>query len=82
MLLNNIYSLLLTKLKILKLSLFSIERKSKQEYRYHPKMGVLHTWVTYIKKTFLGIPIETIHKYRETYFGEIKDCKDCKLSKT
>lgn len=45
-------------------------------------MGKLHTNVTYIKKTLFNIiPIETVHKYRETYYGEIKDCEDCLLSK-
>lgn len=71
----------LTKMTVLKLSLFSISRTRKLESRYHEKMGFLHTWVTYIKKSFLGIPVKTIHKYRETYFGQIKDCKDCELSK-
>lgn len=37
--------------------------------------------VTKIYKTFLGMPIKTLHTYRETYYGEIKDIKDCNLSK-
>jgi hypothetical protein len=44
-------------------------------------MGVLSTQVTYIKKAVLGIPVKTLHRYRETYFGEIKDCEDCELSR-
>ncbi len=43
-------------------------------------MGLLATKVTYIKKQFLNIPIKTIHKYRETYYGEVKDCEDYQLS--
>jgi hypothetical protein len=42
-------------------------------------MGMLNSRVTYIKKYFLGIPFKTIHKYRETYYGEIKECDDCNL---
>lgn len=39
------------------------------------------TNVTVIKIYFLGvIPIKTIHKYRETYYGEIKDVKDCNIN--
>ena len=44
-------------------------------------MGELQTKVTYIKRLFLTIPIETIHKYRETYYGEVKDCEDCQLAR-
>ncbi len=42
-------------------------------------MGQLFTPVTYIRKTLLGIPIETLYKYRQTYYGEIKDCRECLL---
>lgn len=42
-------------------------------------MGELVTKVTYIKKYFLGLPIKTLHKYRETYYGKVKDCEDCML---
>lgn len=44
-------------------------------------MGLLITRVTYIQKAILGIPIKTYHKYRETYFGEVKDCEDCVVGK-
>ncbi len=56
-------------------------------YRYpknkvrNPKMGKLYTKVTYINKLFAGIPVKTMHKYRETYYGEVKDCEDCVLSR-
>lgn len=36
--------------------------------------------VTYIKTYVLGIPVRTLHKYRETYYGEVKDCDQCTLS--
>lgn len=36
--------------------------------------------VTYIKKTVMGIPVKTLHKYRETYYGEVKDCNDCNMA--
>ena len=42
-------------------------------------MGELTTKVTYIKKYLAGIPISTIHKYRETYYGNVKNCQDCNL---
>ena len=61
--------------------IFSIKRKSKYKNLYHPNMGNLITKVTTIKKTFLKIPYKTLHVYRETYHGKIKDVKDCKLSK-
>jgi hypothetical protein len=43
-------------------------------------MGLLHTRVTYIKRIFAGIPIQTLHAYRETYYGEVKSCEECELS--
>lgn len=61
--------------------LFKIKRKSTTEIIYHKKIGNLMTRIIKIKKTFLGIPYKTIHKYRETYFGEVKDVSDCKLSR-
>lgn len=64
------------------MKLIRIKRKTRLEKRFTPKMGRLYTRVTYIKKMFLNIiPLETLHKYRETYYGEIKDCEDCLLSK-
>lgn len=57
----------------------SIKRQTKTESRYSSKMGVLITLVTYIKKQVLGISVKTLHKYRETYYGEVKDCDDCNL---
>ncbi|WP_405609313.1 hypothetical protein [Polaribacter sp. Asnod1-A03] len=64
------------------MKLIKIKRKTRSEQRHTPKMGSLETKVTYIKKTLFNvIPIETVHKYRETYYGEIKDCEDCLLSK-
>lgn len=61
--------------------IFGIKRRTQYETRYSPQMGVLYTRVTFIKKYFLKIlPIRTIHHYRETYYGEIKDCDDCVLS--
>ena len=63
------------------MKLISIKRETKPEERFTPKMGLLQTRVTYIKKQFLNIPIKTIHKYRETYYGEVKDCEDCNLAR-
>jgi hypothetical protein len=61
------------------MKIIDIERKTKTEKRYSRKMGELLTKVTYIKKRFLGLPIKTLHKYRETYYGEMKNCDDCKI---
>jgi hypothetical protein len=63
------------------MKLISIKRETKPEERFTPKMGLLQTKVTYIKKQFLNIPIKTLHKYRETYYGEVKDCADCNLAR-
>jgi len=63
------------------MQLISIKRETKLEDRFTPKMGLLHAKVTYIKKQFLSIPFKTLHKYRETYYGEVKDCDDCVLAK-
>ncbi len=68
------------KTKVIKL-FKSHRRKSRFENRYHPKMGRLSAQVTRIQQCILGIPFKTIHKYRETYNGEIKDCKDCNISR-
>lgn len=62
------------------MNLVSVKRKTKSEKRFTKKMGMFTTQVVYIQKTFLNIPFKTLHKYRETYYGEIKDCEDCILS--
>jgi len=61
------------------MKLATIKRETKTESIYTPNMGVLVTSVTYIKKQVLGISLKTLHKYRETYYGEVKDCEDCNL---
>lgn len=61
------------------MKIIKIKRISKQEKYYSSAMGILNSKVTYIKKYVLGFPIKTIHKYRETYYGEVKDCEDCNL---
>jgi len=64
----------------LAIKLVSIRRKSKFESRFHPQMGHLITKVTRIQRAIFGLPYQTLHKYRETYFGQIKDCEECKVS--
>jgi hypothetical protein len=56
-----------------------IKRKTKTEKRYSNSMGMLTTNVIYIKRYFLGLPLKTLHKYRETYYGQVKNCDDCVL---
>ena len=56
-----------------------IKRKTIIEKRHSVSMGELTTKVIYVKKYLLGLPIKTIHKYRETYYGEVKDCNECLL---
>lgn len=63
------------------MKLITVKRQTRQENRFAPKMGRLSAKVTYIKKQVLGIPIKTLHKYRETYYGEIKDCSACNLAR-
>lgn len=63
------------------MKLISIKRVTKPEIRFTKKMGALSTNVTYIKKFIFNIPIITLHKYRETYYGEVKDCKNISLAK-
>jgi len=62
------------------MKLISVQRKTKTEKRFTNTMGILTTKVVYIQKTFLSIPFKTLHKYRETYYGKVKDCSDCVLS--
>ncbi|RIV73108.1 hypothetical protein [Flagellimonas aequoris] len=62
------------------MKLSRIKRETKYEKRYSVKMGELTTQVTYIKRYILGLPVRTLHKYRETYYGKVKDCKDCKIT--
>lgn len=63
------------------MKLIEVKRKTTYENRYHKKMGRLKSKVIRVRLTFLGIPIKTLHKYRETYYGEIKDVEDCILSR-
>ena len=57
------------------------KRKSKFENRYHKNMGLLKCRVVTIKLYLFGIiPVKTLHKYRETYSGEVKNLSECKLS--
>ncbi len=62
------------------MKLIAIKRKTKKEKRFTEKMGMFTANVIYVKKTFLSVPYKTVHKYRETYYGEVKDCQDCRLS--
>lgn len=62
------------------MKLVSVKRQTKTEKRFTEQMGMFTTSVIYIKKTFLRVPFKTIHKYRETYYGETKDCDACKIS--
>lgn len=61
------------------MKIIQVKRKTIYEKRYSLKMGELSTKVTYIKKYMFGLPVKTLHKYRETYYGEVKDCSDCSL---
>jgi hypothetical protein len=62
------------------MKLISIRRRTRNEKRFSKKMGILTTKVVYIQKIFLNIPFKTLHKYRETYYGEMKDCEDCQIA--
>jgi len=59
-----------------------VRRKTVFENRYHKNMGRLKGKVTRIQLCLFGvIPVKTIHEYRETYYGEVKDVEICNLSK-
>lgn len=58
---------------------FKVKRKTKLEKRYSTKMGELITTVVYVKYYLFGVPLKTIHSYRETYYGEIKSCDTCNI---
>ena len=62
------------------MKLIKIKRTTKKEKRFSSEMGILTAKVTYVKKTVLNIPVKTLHKYRETYYGKIKDCESCRLT--
>jgi hypothetical protein len=62
------------------MKLISIRGKTRNEKRFSKKMGILTTKVVYVQKQFLNIPFKTLHKYRETYYGEMKDCEDCQIA--
>lgn len=59
------------------MKLIRVRRRTKQEKRFSEGMGMLNAKVTYVTKTFASIPYKTVHKYRETYYGKVKDCRDC-----
>jgi negative regulator of genetic competence, sporulation and motility len=61
------------------MKILEVKRKTAYEKRYSLKMGELTTRVTYIKRYVFGVPVKTLHKYRETYYGQVKDCNDCML---
>jgi len=62
--------------------MIKVKRKTKREPRYSKKMGRMITDVTRVKLFLFGvIPIKEVFAYRRTYYGEIKELKDCDLSK-
>jgi len=61
--------------------LIQVQRRSRLENRYHPDMGRLQCQVTRIYLSFLGIPVRILHKYRETYYGEVKSLDACALAR-
>ncbi len=61
------------------MKLSKIKRETKYEKRYSVKMGELTTQVTYIRRYIMGLPVRTLHKYRATYSGKIKDCEECNV---
>lgn len=63
------------------MKVFSVNRKTVFENRYHHNMGRLITSVTRVYLCLFGVPIKLMYKYRTTYNGEVKDCEDCDLSK-
>lgn len=62
--------------------ILKVKRKTKRETRMNKKMGCLVVDVTRIKLYLFGIiPIKQIKAYRKTYYGKIKELKNCDLNK-
>lgn len=61
------------------MSFIKVKRKITYEKGYNIKVGELTTKVIQIKKYLFGLPFKTVHKYRKTYYGKIKDYDDCIL---
>ncbi len=62
--------------------ILKVKRKTKKETRTSEKMGCLITDVTRIKLYLFGIiPIKQLYAYRETYYGEVKELKDCDVDR-
>jgi hypothetical protein len=53
------------------MKIVQVKRRTEYENRYSPKMGELSAKTRYIRMYVLGVPIKTLHKYRETYYGEV-----------
>ncbi len=62
------------------MKMIKIKRTTRYEKRHSKNMGKLTTKVTYIKRMICGISIQVLHKYRMTYYGEMKDCKECNIN--
>lgn len=61
------------------MKILTIKRQTKNKKFYSKKMGMINVPVTYIRKYLLGFRLKTIHQYRETYYGEVKNCEDCNI---
>lgn len=61
------------------MKILTIKRQTKNKKFYSKKMGIINVPVTYIRKYLLGFRLKTIHQYRETYYGEVKNCEDCNI---
>lgn len=64
------------------MKILKVKRITKIESHFNFDVGRIITPVTTIKLTVLGIPIKTLHKYKQTYHGEMKDyenetCEGC-----
>ncbi|UKM64236.1 hypothetical protein GSB9_00783 [Flavobacteriaceae bacterium GSB9] len=58
------------------MKLLYIKRNTKYEKRYTLKMGELTTRITSIKRYVFGLPIQTLHERRRTYYGQVKNYDD------
>lgn len=62
------------------MQVIKIKRTTKNEKRFTEKMGMLYTKVTRIHLAFCGIKYKTLHRYRMTYYGQVKSCEDCEVA--
>lgn len=58
------------------MKIIQIKRNTIYKKQYSIIMGELVTKITYIQKYLFGLPIQTLYKHKESYYGYLKDSKE------